>query len=182
MIDIKFRIRFVGMITVCTGGIMTQINHRLFDAFREDHAILGRGLHELRSYVVADDVHGLQAAAEKLDRAAGGHIAFEEEDFYPALKAFLSAAEVEDMYAEHADGARTISLIAELDSSRTLQAFQKQRLLERIDRMQQHVSECGELFGAMGGLDEASKDQLMNRLSYWRDHAPTWTGFAFGHK
>lgn len=157
---------------------MTKINHGLFKAFREDHAILGRGLHELRSLVMADDVHGLKTAAQNLDKAAGGHIAFEEEDFYPALKTFLSADEVEGMYAEHAHGAETLSNIAKLDPNITLQAGQKKRLLDRIEEMEQHVSECGELFGAMGGLDEASKDDLMKRLQYWRKLAPTWTDFA----
>lgn len=157
---------------------MTKINHALFNAFRDDHAVLGRALHELRSFVMADDVPSLKTAAQNLDRAVGGHIAFEEEDFYPALKAFLSDAEVEAMYVEHAHGARTLLDIAELDPNMTLQAAQKQRLLERIDEMEQHVSECGELFGAMGGLDEAGKSELMNRLLYWRDRAPTWTEFA----
>ena len=157
---------------------MTKINHGLFNAFQEDHAILGRGLHELRGFVMADDVRSLKTAAQDLDKAAGGHIAFEEEDFYPALKAFLSADEVEGMYAEHAHGAKTLSNIAELDPNIPLQATQKQGLLDRIDEMEQHVSECGELFGAMGGLDDANKGNLMKRLQYWRNLAPTWTGFA----
>jgi len=157
---------------------MTKINHGLFNAFREDHAVLGRGLHELRSLVLADDVQSLQTAAQDLDKAAGGHIAFEEEDFYPALKAFLSAEEVEGMYAEHAHGAEALSNIAELDPNVTLSATQKQELLNRIDEMEQHVSECGELFGALGGLDEARKDDLLKRLQYWRELAPEWTDFA----
>ncbi|AMO71793.1 hemerythrin domain-containing protein [Sphingorhabdus sp. M41] len=157
---------------------MTKINHGLFNAFREDHAILGRGLHELRSLVTAGDVGGLKSAAQNLDKAAGGHIAFEEEDFYPALKTFLSADEVEEMYAEHAHGAETLSTIAELDPDIPLHLVQKQQLLDRIDEMEQHVSECGELFGAMGGLDEAAKDDLMKRLQYWRKLAPAWTDFA----
>tara|TARA_R110001606_G_scaffold167637_5_gene312055 strand:+ start:2952 stop:3440 length:489 start_codon:yes stop_codon:yes gene_type:complete len=157
---------------------MTKINHGLFNAFREDHAVLGRGLHELRSLVMAGDVGGLKTAAQNLDKAAGGHIAFEEEDFYPALKTFLSAEEVEEMYAEHAHGAETLSNIAELDPNMPLQATKKQHLLGRIDEMEQHVSECGELFGAMGGLDDAAKDNLMKRLQYWRKLAPAWTDFA----
>jgi hypothetical protein len=157
---------------------MTKINHGLFNAFQEDHAVLGRGLHELRSLVLAEDVQSLKAAARNLDKAAGGHIAFEEEDFYPALKAFLSADEVAGMYEEHAHGAATLTDIAELDPDRPLQTLQQQHLLDRIDEMEQHVSECGELFGAMGGLDDAAKDNLMERLQYWRKLAPTWTGFA----
>jgi len=157
---------------------MTTINNELFDAFRQDHAVLGHGLHQLRSYVVAEDIPRLKTAAQDLDKAAGGHIAFEEEDFYPALKAFLSDDEVEEMYADHARGAETLTIIAALDSDAALQATQQQQLLARIDEMEEHVSECGELFGAMGGLDEAGKANLMDRLTYWRERAPTWTGFA----
>ena len=157
---------------------MTKINNALFNAFREDHAVLGRGLHELRSLVMSGDVAGLKTAAQNLDKAAGGHIAFEEEDFYPALKAFLSADEVAGMYDEHSHGAATLAAITELDPDMPLQASQRQHLLDRIDEMEQHVSECGELFGAMGGLDDAAKDNLMERLQYWRKLAPTWTGFA----
>jgi len=94
---------------------MTKINNALFNAFREDHAVLGRGLHELRSLVMAGDVGGLKTAAQNLDKAAGGHIAFEEEDFYPALKTFLSADEVAGMYDEHSHGAVTLAAITELD-------------------------------------------------------------------
>lgn len=157
---------------------MTKINHQLFNYFRDDHAVLGRGLHDLRSFVMADDIGGLKTAAQNLDQAAGGHIAFEEQDFYPALEAFLSADEVADMYAEHAHGANTLSYIAKLDPKSDLSSAQKQNILKRIDEMEHHVSECGELFGALGGLDEASKDDLMERLLYWRKSAPRWTEFA----
>ncbi|WP_417622493.1 hemerythrin domain-containing protein [Parasphingorhabdus sp.] len=157
---------------------MTQINHPLFDAFREDHAVLGRGLHELRSLVQTDDIMALKTAAQKLDQAVGAHIAFEEEDFYPALQAFLSRQEVEQMYAEHAHGAETLVQIAALDDTAKLDDVSRNQLLDRIDEMEKHVSECGELFGALGGLDEKQKSEILEKLIRWREVAPIWTEYA----
>ncbi len=154
---------------------MTQVNHKLFDAFREDHAVLGRGLHELRSLILAGDIGNLKTASKRLDRAAGGHIAFEEEDFYPALKSFLSSSEVDGMYADHAFGAETLKKIAELDK---LGQHQQKQLLQRLDNMEQHVSECGELFGALGGLEDVRKEELYEQLLRWRRVAPGWTEYA----
>lgn len=157
---------------------MTEINQQLFEAFRSDHAVLGRGLYELRSLILSGDLEALKAAADKLDQAAGAHIAFEEEDFYPALKAFLSDEEVGGMYAEHAQGAETLKAIKQLAGHEIEGPDTRDQLLEQIDEMEKHVSECGELFGAMGGLDESQKKALLRNLNRWRERAPSWTSFS----
>lgn len=166
------------MIATRKSLIMTEINHDLFSAFREDHAVLGRGLHELRTLVLANEIGSLKAAAKKLDRNAGAHIAFEEENFYPALKAFLSSQEVDNMYDEHAHGAATLEKIDALAETGKLEPEQIDRFIERIDEMENHVSECGELFGAMGGLDRGQKEALLTDLLRWRRSAPSWTEYA----
>jgi len=82
----------------------TQEGTDLFAAFGEDHAILGRGFFDLAQSLRANDLEQARAAAARLDRAAGAHIAFEEENFYPALGAFLDADELQRMYDEHRVG------------------------------------------------------------------------------
>jgi len=155
---------------------VAQINRsRLFEAFREDHALLGQGLHRLRERLTARDAAGVRAAAEHLDRQAGAHIAFEEADFYPALEAFLSHREVDAMYREHAQG---LALLVELMrvAEADLQIDDRvQRFLRRLDAMAAHVAECGDLFGAMGGLADADIDRLLSRLEHWRGVAPRWS-------
>jgi len=64
---------------------MTQIKQQLFNAFREDHAVLGGSLNELGERLRATDVEGAKLAVEHVSKVAGAHIAFEEHDFYPAL-------------------------------------------------------------------------------------------------
>ncbi|WP_114520769.1 hemerythrin domain-containing protein [Altererythrobacter sp. ZODW24] len=157
---------------------MTEINKELFKEFRHDHAVLGRGLHKLRAMIVSGDVSQLKAASVVLDKIAGSHIAFEEEDFYPALAAFLSTEELDSMYAEHSHGAATLDAIAELDQSEDLCPEMRTQLLERIDEMEKHVSECGELFGAMGGLDEVKKARLLQNLRRRRKGASPWTEYT----
>ncbi|QLC26488.1 hemerythrin domain-containing protein [Parasphingopyxis algicola] len=157
---------------------MTPINHDLFDAFRADHAVLGRGLHDIRTRLVAGDTAGARSATADLDSAVGAHIAFEEENFYPALTDFLSDEEVEAMYAEHAEGADILERIAALDPDAAVPAADLEALIAGIERMEHHVSECGQLFGALGGLDEAAMDVLLADLERWRQRAPSWSSYA----
>ncbi|MGP1354363.1 MAG: hemerythrin domain-containing protein [Parasphingopyxis sp.] len=157
---------------------MTPINHGLFDAFRADHAVLGRGLHALRTTLAAGDAAGAKATARDVDKAVGAHIAFEEENFYPALAAFLSQEEVEAMYAEHAEGAQILGRIDALDPDETIPAAELEALIAGVERMEYHVSECGQLFGALGGLDEAVMDSLLSDLERWRQRAPSWSSYA----
>ena len=160
---------------------MSQVKQTLFDAFRQDHATLGRGLHRLRERLVAGDLAGIREAADRLDREAGAHIAFEEEDFYPALERFLSRSEIEDMYREHADGAALVRQAKTIERD-TFSPEQQSSLIRRVDAMEEHVSECGELFGAMGGLTPAEQDALFARLRTWRDQRPTWSDYAASPK
>ncbi len=41
--------------------------------------------------------------------------------------------------------------------------------------MARHVSECGELFGAMGGLPPEEQAALLATLEAWRAKAPRWS-------
>lgn len=152
-----------------------DVKSRLFDAFREDHAQLGGCLHELSERVQVCDEDGARQLASLLDVKAGAHIAFEQADFYPALAAFLPSSDIDQMYAEHADGFALIMQLQSLSNGELSNALRREALLHEIYAMEQHVSECGELFGAMGGLDDVSLRQLLERLEHWRNRAPYWS-------
>jgi hypothetical protein len=150
----------------------------LFEAFRADHAMLGRGFHILRERLAAGDIDGARQQARRIDTEAGAHIAFEEQDFYPALKRLLDEEEVAGMYREHDDG---LSLILELSAAKdsaSVEADTLRALLDRVGAMEVHVSECGELFGAMGGLSDQEITALLERLNFWRSQAPSWSDYA----
>lgn len=154
--------------------IMTEIKDRLFEEFREDHAVLGKGFYQLAERIRAADAAGARHCADKIDREAGSHIFFEEEDFYPALKAYLSAEEIENMYREHADGRSLLQDILVLTDKALDSQDLQQQLLQRVQGMQTHISDCGELFGAMGGLDVNQQAELLRKLEHWRLKAPHW--------
>lgn len=154
------------------------IKDALFEAFREDHATLGRGLFDLRTMLAAGEIENIRKAAERLDRDVGAHIAFEEREFYPALKPFLSQEEIDDMYQDHAEGLLLIREVLNSTDAELAAPSLQAALTARIEKMEAHVSECGELFGAMGGLSADEQKALLEKLKDWRKRAPRWTDFA----
>lgn len=81
-----------------------EIFSQLLAAFREDHAVLGRGFNELSCCLRAADILGAARAAQGIYEEAGPHICFEEEDFYPALVPLLGEKTVRKMRQEHCCG------------------------------------------------------------------------------
>lgn len=153
---------------------MTEIKQRLFDAFKADHALLGSGFYALATYLRDRDIAGAKAAAAKIDIEAGPHIAFEEEDFYPALRPFLGQKELEAMYVEHERGRALLEKIIALDNSTDADETVISALLGEIDGIQSHISECGELFGVMGGLSDTKLEELLEKLISHQLNAPNW--------
>jgi len=159
---------------------LTKIKDQLFCAFRDDHAVLGRGLYDLATLIRAKDVPKVRVAAAKLANDAGAHIAFEEANFYPALEPFLSQSEIDEMYADHAQGRALIHELANLKLHALDDKTYCERLLSQIESAEHHVSECGELFGAMGGLSKKTQAQLLEQLKSWRKRAPSWFELSNG--
>lgn len=150
----------------------------LADAFKEDHAVLGRGLHEVSEHLRAGDDRAAKARGERLDREAGAHIAFEEQFFYPALRRMLGDAEVDDLYGEHREGLSVIKALAELPEGAELSETDRQTLLHASESTEVHVAECGELFGVMGRIPLEEQKALYRELVALRERAPRWTEFA----
>jgi hypothetical protein len=150
----------------------------LFQAFREDHAVLGRGLYELSERLRGGDLPAAKARAERLDREAGAHVAFEERFFYPALRRLLGDAEVDRLYHEHGEGLAVIRALAALPRDGTLDEAERRKLLRQAELMEAHVAECGELFGAMGRIPPEEQAALHRELLALRRTAPRWTEIA----
>ncbi|MDF9391512.1 MULTISPECIES: hemerythrin domain-containing protein [Methylococcus] len=149
--------------------------HNLFEAFREDHTVLGRGFHELSQCLRGNDAAGARKAAERIDTAAGAHIAFEEKHFYPTLARMLGAPEVRRLYAEHGKGLAAVRALLERDPRALLPENERRRLLELSQSMETHIAECGEMFQALGRLSDAERAALYRQLTIWREKHPRWT-------
>jgi len=157
---------------------LTKIKDRLFNAFREDHAVLGRGLYQLATHLRAGDEAKVRVAAAKLAQDAGAHIAFEEMNFYPALTPFLSQSDINEMHSDHARGRKLLQELVKLKEGALGDNAYLDKLIARVTAMEHHVSECGELFGAMGGLSDETQAELLEQLESWRERAPSWFEFS----
>lgn len=150
----------------------------LFEAFREDHSILGRGLHEISEHLRVGNLLAAKAFGEQVDRVAGAHIAFEEQFFYPVLRRLLGDAEADRLYQEHAQGLSAIKALAQLPEGAMPSGFNRRTLLEDLELMEVHVAECGELFGTMGRIPLDEQRMLYQELLALREKAPRWTELA----
>ncbi len=159
-------------------AIMNARPSDLFEAFREDHAVLGRGLHEISQHLRGGNLPAAKACGERVDREAGAHIAFEEQFFYPALRRLLGNAEADRLYREHGKGLSVIKALAELPEGAKLSEAERRALLQDAELMESHVAECGELFGAMGRIPLEDQKALFRELLALREKAPRWTEFA----
>lgn len=151
---------------------MGPINKDFLKAFQEDHAVLGRGFADLSRCLRCNDAAGACAVARRLHDLAGAHIAFEENDFYPALVPFLGEAAIQHMRREHGHGSDVIRVLMDLPANAPLDRMLTERLLGQSEAMEDHIAECGELFAAMGRLTPAAQEALYRKLLEWRQKHP----------
>jgi len=152
----------------------------LFEAFREDHAILGRGFYEIAGHIRERNFPDAKARADQVDREAGAHIAFEQNHFYPALRGLIGGVDVDRLRREHDEGLKVIRRFQELSESSTMDEREWDGLLEKTEIMENHVAECGELFGTMGRFTPKEQKALLDKLLALRREAPRWTQIAEG--
>jgi len=157
---------------------MTEIKNRLFKAFGEDHAILGKALHKLAEQLRRGNIPAIKDAANNLDQKAGAHIAFEEAEFYPLLKLASPDINTDLMYQNHTIGLSVIQDILALpltsDNATVTEAFQAKQL-SNIILMDEHITECGELFSILAQLSPMDLEKLYEKLLHWRTEHPRWT-------
>jgi len=153
----------------------------LFRDFREDHTVLGRGFYELGTALRGGDLEHAADLARRIDRQAGAHITFEEEEFYPTLRRFLREAEVDVMYREHEAGLDVIRTLVELPPGAPLSDERRRELVAEADEMSKHIVECGELFGALGRIPADERGKLHRRMLELRLQGRRWTVHAARH-
>jgi hypothetical protein len=149
--------------------------HALARAFREDHALLGRGFHQLGMCLRRADLDAAIRVAQRLDHDAGGHIAFEEEDFYPALAHLIGDDEVAQMRSEHHLGLDVVTAFLQRRPGETLAGQERDRFVAEVEAMSRHIDHCGELFEALGRLPDEAQADLLARLEHWRRVHPRWS-------
>jgi hypothetical protein len=150
----------------------------LLEAFREDHLVLGGGFHHLAVHLRAGQIASAIAAARHLDQEGGAHIAFEEDDFYPAIATLIGRDEVESMYAQHRLGVGVVNELRDLADDALLEPQIRDRLIADAETMSDHIAECGELFETIGRLTPADQHALLERLEWWRRLRPRWSAYA----
>ncbi len=144
-------------------------------AFQRDHAVLGRGLHDLAVALRDGDILSAKRVAAEVDRDAGPHIAFEEQCFYPRVRDFLSDPEVDRFYAEHRLGQTALGQIMAMPDAAWPDARQMNGLLGDVELMERHVAECGALFAAMDLIPAIEQRTLLAQLNGLRASASCWT-------
>lgn len=157
---------------------MNEVLDKLTQAFREDHAVLGRGFHDLSTCLRSSDLDQARVVADDLDRNAGAHIAFEEEVFYPALRKLLSDADSDRFHGEHGMGLRAVRTLLQLGKDESLPEGRIRDILADSEVMERHIAECGEVFGALARIPENEGRQMLSRLEELRELSPRWTEYA----
>lgn len=157
---------------------MAEENTDLFSAFAEDHVLLGKSFHDLSQALRANNLDAARSLAARLDREAGAHIAFEEENFYPTLAGLLGEPEVEAMYHEHRAGLDVVRRLCDLLPGSELSDEERAQLLRKSEAMETHIAECGDLFEAMGRITPSEQEALHTALMEWRLKRPGWRRYA----
>ncbi|HVS14754.1 MAG TPA: hemerythrin domain-containing protein [Thermoanaerobaculia bacterium] len=158
---------------------MTTIADRerqeLIAAFEEDHRRMTRGIERLRELVAAGGVREAVASAQRLDVDAGGHIEFEEEVFYPFLRARLGDEAVDRFYREHAAGQRAVEQIRRLDPRAELTAERRAELQRDLQTARDHALSCGTLVSHLENLGAPDLAAMRAELERARRTGRRWT-------
>jgi hypothetical protein len=162
-------------VVTTTGERASQEREALIAAFEEDHRRMTRGIERLRELIAAGDVAGAVATAERLDVDAGGHIEFEEEVFYPFLRARLGDEAVNRFYQEHAAGQRAVEVVRGIDPGVELTDEQRNELLADLQTARDHALSCGTLVSHLENLDLSDAAAMREELERARRARHRWS-------
>ena len=155
-----------------TGERTTQ---RLVDAFEEDHRRLTQGLEELVQALRADDLERATELAERVDRAVGAHIDFEEGVFYPQLEKTLGSKFVSRLFHEHDAGKSAIRSLLAVRERGDLDAETRGEILADLDIALEHALSCGTLLSHLDRLDEEQLATMLRQLHEARERGRRWS-------
>ena len=145
----------------------------LAHAFVEDHRVFTRELVRLKEALQRRDWPEARRVADRLDLAAGPHIAFEERELYPLLGRIRGKAFADAMYAEHQEGASVIRALA--PARPDPDEPEAQLLVEHANTMLDHAVRCGSLLSYVNTLDQTEQARLLDRLLACRKQPLRWS-------
>jgi hypothetical protein len=147
----------------------------LKDAFIEDHQTLTRGLSRLLELVRQGEFDEASRAARELDRAAGPHIEFEENAFYPEVRKTRGEAYVDNLVDEHHSGLEAVRSLSKLEPGDVPEAAERDRLVLDLERVLDHAVSCGTLLSHVTSLPEDEQERFLAELERYRELAHKWT-------
>jgi len=153
---------------------MTELERTLLGVFQEDHQILTRGLHAVLEALRRGDDDAARALAESMDRDAGAHMQFEEQVFYPELRARLGDEFVDQLYREHAIGQRAVRALLSSEGAQ-LTNDARRAIIGQLETAHEHVLSCGTIASALAELAPAQQDEMLARLDAMRTRHRRWT-------
>ena len=153
---------------------MTAIRDEIEQAFLEDHRQLIGGLTRIADALAAGDLDAAVRAADDVDRKVGPHMLFEEEEYYPRLRARLGSEFVERLYHEHDEGREGVAWLLAGDATR-LDGRMRAEIAAKVGTALEHALSCGSLLSHLDDFDEAEQRRLLERLKALRNRSVRWT-------
>ncbi len=147
--------------------------------FLDDHRVLIGGLRGLVDALEREDLPEARRLAEEIDRNAGGHMAFEEEVFYPRLAEVHGKAFVERLVSEHEAGHRAITTLLASEPDEGLAESDRSGLLTDLRLALDHVMSCGTMLAELGTGPFAAQDEDLDRLRELREEVPRWSSRSY---
>jgi hypothetical protein len=154
---------------------MAETPNALRDAFIEDHRTLTDGLTRILEALRANDLATAASVARQVDVAAGPHIDFEENVYYPQLAADMGDEHVEQLHHEHDVGLHAIRSLITRDSAEPLRDDERQTLVEQIQATLDHAISCGALLRHVTSLDPDRQTEILAALKEARGRGRRWT-------
>lgn len=151
------------------------VSQRLTTAFLDDHQHLTRGFDQLHKMLQADRLEEASRLADELDRVAGPHIQFEEEELYPELARVRGNSYAARLYQEHQSGLHVIQVLKDLPVGRSLDPETKEKLLAESSEALDHAISCGTLLSHLTTLPVDLQERIFDRLVELREEGRRWS-------
>lgn len=156
----------------------SQVLPPLQRAFARDHKIFIQGLkHTLEALRRGADAEA-RRLADELDQAVGAHLEFEEEVFYPTLRAALGDDWVGQLYDEHDAGQRAVAELLEQPERPRLAPAVRARLIAGLETALEHALSCGTLVSRLRTVGADEQEQMLERYREIARRARRWTALT----